>query len=462
MGDNDNSGDYPQLDRRATLRVDADPAHIREEEVAHFRDFHKTDDALFISQAEMIEGVRFKYLGFPFEEAAKKQVPSMTDQHMKDNMYNAFKWKFPDYLCGKAVPKIYKTKEDCIKQNFISFQVGADFFVYNPLMLEVATDFVAEFSSADKWAVEDFPVAKGKPNKVNAKGTVGAAAAALANPYKKNVDEQCGNDPLHADCTAAITAFVTKAAKIMWDLYKVKRDSCVSHGASDLQFGCTGQINNFPDFPAAKKQTMMPFWSRYKTGKVSAQIGVAFEVVSESDPSAGLTVDRLYYKSNNQVGLSKMNDAIFKPRKTAGEGIGDNIHDLRMKRGCVVESKDLGEACTVQSEASWESDNPAPGQASYSAAVQKCPDVSIYPRDGDKEKMCKKSPGCHIVKKQVSAVKTSLICQKGSAISDLQQVGSAAPKEDFDSSFTDEDGDSDLQQISATLADIDAQISSNV
>merc|ERR1711988_305892 len=136
--DNDNSGDYPQLDRRATLRVDADPAHIREEEVAHFRDFHKTDDALFISQAEMIEGVRFKYLGFPFEEAAKKQVPSMTDQHMKDNMYNAFKWKFPDYLCGKAVPKIYKTKEDCIKQNFISFQVGADFFVYNPLMLEVA------------------------------------------------------------------------------------------------------------------------------------------------------------------------------------------------------------------------------------------------------------------------------------------------------------------------------------
>merc|ERR1712137_649862 len=56
----------------------------------------------------------------------------------------------------------------------------------------------------------------------------------------------------------------------------------------------------------------MPFWTRNKTGEHSLQmLGNEISGKIEDKGDDGLFVDRLFYKSSNQVALGKLNQTVF-------------------------------------------------------------------------------------------------------------------------------------------------------
>lgn len=365
--DNDNSGDYPVLDRRVTLRVDADPAHISNADMNTFKSYMMQDSARLKEQSHFVEAVRFKFMGFPYDEVAKGE-PWGDKKFDTTTMRDAFKWGFATELCESDADPIA-----CAQNNFITYvnEDKTEAYVFNPLMLEVATDFLEEFVVGKKWSDEPFPIGDAEDTTTAAAIMSGQLKADdKVNGQKDEVDQQCAANPVSTKCTEAIQAFVAKAADLMWELWDKKHESCKQVKKPDpppdvadakqeedkdqmkkAEFGCEGVPGDFP--PSSKidnKESKIPFWTRGKTGKKSSSIGIFHDVLlcpghadNTAYSKAGLTIDRLYYKANNQVGLSKMNDAIFKPRAKGdpmlNQGILANIADIKENRAGVAEGK---------------------------------------------------------------------------------------------------------------------------
>merc|ERR1712050_223725 len=255
------------LVNRGVVRVDCDPAKIESTIVDQMKEYMSQLDNQVVPTEHIVEAIRFKYLGFPFEEVATQSALICSDERISTRMQDAMRWNFASKI------------GDAAKVLLIGFQDNHQkFYAFDPLMMEISTDFTTEFHSSNAGHnVEGFAAFKSNHTAFQNLQTLG-----------HQISVNCSTNACSAECTSSIEAYVANARLVMWDWRQ--------------EVGM--------EMPAeAGRLGKMPLWTRSKTGPNSFQmIGNEIKDIPEKD---GLFVDRLFYKSSNQPGLAKMNQQIF-------------------------------------------------------------------------------------------------------------------------------------------------------
>jgi len=317
MLDRDTTGEYPLLLNRGIVRVDCDPAVIDKELVKAMDTYMKLPTTQVVEKRHIVEALRFRYLGFPFEKVAgmEEVCPELDDSDITAEMHKAMKWGFTEII------QETETADDP-ENLLVGFGEGAEFYAFDPLMMEISTDFTSEFHSAKIGKnAEAFLIFKGQEKFRGRYETLEDGSQKLVfdegtvfyhlKEVSKDINNECGTNACSKECTAILLEYVNTASKLMWDFRSNIRDF-----AKDVTF-VQERDYDYDNF--------MPLWTRSKTGAKSHQmIGNEITKANKGNEN-GLFVDRLFYKSSNQPGLSKMNEQIF----STGLSVQQNLQRIR-------------------------------------------------------------------------------------------------------------------------------------
>lgn len=281
--DSDTAGDYPILQDRYGVRIDADPSHIDKADFKHLYDWTKLPDTQVIKRMDMIEIIRFKFQGLPFDTAKA-----------------AMKWTFPEYLADQMGVKFNK---EFVTSRWIEGEESL--YVFDPFRMEIATDFLNEFAVKRKCSMKQLP------NGESVESLLTDDVVESFQEFKGKTDEICSVEPDGDKCTDAIKASVDVAANVLWEIAGISGVEC--------------------EKPACVKAEYIPHWTRGKTGN--------YNLMGFRDTD-GIFTDRMYYKASNQPGLVKLNARVFRPGSaSSGKLITQNIEEMKKEEDDYMETQ---------------------------------------------------------------------------------------------------------------------------